>query len=649
MKHRAYTVFHVKSVDEEARRIRGIATTPSTDRMGDIVEPDGATFSLPLPLLWQHNHAQPIGNVVEASVTKSGIEVVAEFVQVHEPGVLRDRLEEAWQSVKHGLVRGLSIGFQPIEYAEISGSYGIRFIKWAWHELSAVTIPANADATITAIKSAAQAHAASGTRVVQLNKPAGALAKSKPEMNMNIQEQIQAFEAKRLANAQRLEDVMAKAAEEGRTLDDAEKDEYDELSDEVKSIDDHLVRLKQLEKTSVSKATAAPSSTMQNEKINVERGGVSAVVSVRANQAKGVAFAQVVKAIAASKGNLIQAHEVAKSRHPDDPRIANIIKAAVSAGTTSNATWMGALVGDETSVFADFVEFLRPMTILGRFGAGGIPALRTVPFRVPLISQTSGGDGYWVGEGAPKPLTKFDFARTTLEPLKVANIAVATMEALRDSSPSADLLVRDSLAAALSERKDIDFIDPANSGSSGVRPASITNGIAAIPSTGTNAAAVRADLRALLGAFVQANNPPTSGVLVMSSMTALSLSLMQNPLGQPEFPGINMNGGTLNGLPVITSEYMPVDSQGSLVILVNAGDIYYADDGSIGIDASTEASLQMADDPTNNSATPTAAQLVSMFQTNSVAIRAEQTVSWKRRRDSGVAYMTDVLWGIGGE
>ena len=42
-----------------------------------------------------------------------------------------------------------------------------------------------------------------------------------------------------------------------------------------------------------------------------------------------------------------------------------------------------------------------------------------------------GGAGYWVGEGKAKPLTKFDFTRTTLTPLKVANIAVLTKEADR--------------------------------------------------------------------------------------------------------------------------------------------------------------------------------------------------------------------------
>jgi hypothetical protein len=121
---------------------------------------------------------------------------------------------------------------------------------------------------------------------------------------------------------------------------------------------------------------------------------------------------------------------------------------------------------------------------------------------------------------------------------------------------------------------------------------------------------------------------------------ALALSLMQNALGQPEFPGITMTGGTFVGLPVITSEYMTdvADSSGSPIILVNASDVFLADDGGIMIDASREASLEMLDGSLTQDATAgTGASLVSMFQTNSVAMRAERVINWKKRRAEAVA------------
>lgn len=86
------------------------------------------------------------------------------------------------------------------------------------------------------------------------------------------------------------------------------------------------------------------------------------------------------------------------------------------------------------------------------------------PFNVRIPGQISGGQGYWVGQGAPKPLTKFDFQSVQLgvaKVAKVANIAVLTDELVRFSNPAADTLVRNALASAIIERIDIDFIDPA--------------------------------------------------------------------------------------------------------------------------------------------------------------------------------------------
>lgn len=164
MIERAYSVMTIKGMDDDKRELTGIATTPTADRAGDIVEPKGAEFKLPIPLLWQHGSWAPIGHVTAANVTDKGIEVRAQLVKVEEAGPLKERLDEAWQSIKHGLVRGLSIGFKSIESSRIDETYSRRFLRWLWLELSVVTIPQNGDATITAIKSADQAlrRAASG-------------------------------------------------------------------------------------------------------------------------------------------------------------------------------------------------------------------------------------------------------------------------------------------------------------------------------------------------------------------------------------------------------------------------------------------------------------------------------------------------------
>lgn len=458
-------------------------------------------------------------------------------------------------------------------------------------------------------------------------------------------EQIAAFEAKRASVIAGMEALMSKAAEDGATLDKDQQDEYDGFEQDIEAIDGHLKRLRVIERAKA--ATAKPVEGVKNGKDGAETRSPTITVRSQPKLQPGIAFARLARCKALGKLDGESPREIAKQLYGEDSAVYGLLsKAAVGAGANVSGNWAEDLVGDTTSVFADFVEFLRPQTILGRFGQNGVPSLRRVPFRVPLVSQTGAGDGYWVGEGKPKPLTNFDFSRTTLEPLKVANIAVVTMEVLRDSSPSAETIVRDSLAAALRERLDTDFIDPTKTASAGVSPASITNGVTAPNSTGNTADDVREDIRAVFGTFIAANNAPTTGVWIMAATTALSLSLMMNPLGQPEFPGLSMNGGSLFGLPVIVSEYVPTVSAGGYVFLVNASDIYLADEGGINIDMSREASLQMDNAPATQDATTGAGtSLVSLWQTNSVGFLAERTINWAKRRASAVAALDTVNWG----
>jgi hypothetical protein len=453
-----------------------------------------------------------------------------------------------------------------------------------------------------------------------------------------IAEQIAAFEAKRVSLVSANEQIMEKSAAEGTTLDAEQEETFDGNQADIEAIDKHLGRLRATEKTLKTKAVEPKGDN--SDDAGASRGGHRIEVKAQPTLKPGVEFARLAKVKAVSKLESEPALQVAERMYGENSNVVAHIKATVAAGTNGSGTWAAALTSDEGGPFADFAEYLRPMTILGKFGAGGVPPLRTVPFRQRLITQTGGGAAYWTGEAKPKGLTSFNFTSTTLEPLKVASIAVLSMENVRDSSPSSDVIVRDQLAAAVAGRIDTDFIDPTNSGTANVKPAAITNGAQVIAATSyTDADDVRLDVRSVMQYFIDANNPPSQGVWIMSSGNALALSLLVNGLGQAEFPGIGMAGGTFAGLPVITSEYI-----GSYVALVNASDIFVGDEGGIAVDMSTEASLEMLDTGfTQNQ--PTGASLVSLWQNNLVGLRAERTINWTRRRTSAVTYLSSVAWG----
>ena len=117
--NRAYSILNVKAVDAARRIITGIATTPSPDRMGDVVEPLGVKFKNPMPLLHQHRHDAPVGTVTFDKPTKNGITFTAKIAQIDAPPTLKERVDIAWAEIEQGMVRGVSIGFKPLEYSRM--------------------------------------------------------------------------------------------------------------------------------------------------------------------------------------------------------------------------------------------------------------------------------------------------------------------------------------------------------------------------------------------------------------------------------------------------------------------------------------------------------------------------------------------------
>ncbi|NNM75045.1 phage major capsid protein [Enterovirga aerilata] len=647
--NRMYSLLTVKAVSDDERVITGVATTPSPDRMGDIVEPLGVKFRNPMPLLHQHDHRNPVGNVVFDKPTKDGITFKATLPKIEEAGPLKDRVDTAWGEVKSGLVRGVSIGFTPLEYSRLEGG-GFRFIESEVLELSLVTVPANVDAMISTIKSIDRpVLAATGMEPKASDRPVtpGATGShqhpspTKGARNMKtIAEQIAAFEATRQAKAARMVELMNKAAEEGSTLDAAGTEEYDGLAAEVKSIDDHLKRLGDLEKANL--ATAKPVEGVRDSETGSQaRGGVRVEVK-GTNLPKGTAFTRYAIALARSKGNLLQAEQIAKGWHDSTPEVETVLKAAVAAGTTTDTAWAKPLV-EYQNMASEFAELLRPQTIIGR-----IPGLRRVPFNIKVPRQTAGSSASWVGEGAPKPVSALAFDQIALGSTKLAGIVVLTDELVRQSNPSAEAIVRQDLVDTIVLTMDRDFVDPTNAGTTDVKPASITNGVTPVVASGTTADHVRADVKSLMAKFITANMSLAGAVWIMSEVQALGLAMMLNPLGQPEFPGLAVNGnsgGTFFGLPVVLSENVipnpgtgsPVTGNGARIILAKASEIMLADDGEVMLDASREASLQMDSAPTNPPVANTV--LMSLWQMNMVGIRAERFINWRKRRAGAVQYI----------
>lgn len=557
---------------------------------------------------------------------------------------------ETWMSPSDAVDKGFAdVATVPKKKDKAKNSF--KNVSHFDRPVPAASLAASGERRFFAVRALTSSPGVSGKRVPVVLK--GSIM---PAPKVNMKEQIQAYENKRAAHTARLDAIMELSNQEGRSFTDAEQQEYDGLAAEVDQIDAHLKRMREHEQRSAASATRISNRAAGTEgqieadpvRSSGQRGGDRAqqeYIQVHANVEKAIPFTRYVRALAMAKGNIFQAHAIAKNNqkwHDQTPQVEQILLAAVAAGDTTTAGWASELAYAQNLV-AEFIQFLRPQTIIGR-----IPKLRNVPFNVRVGSQNSGSSAFWVGQGKPIPVSKLGTGAITLGIAKAAGLVVLDEELVRNSSPSAELLVRDDLAAAVAQFTDVQFVDPAVIAVANVSPASVTNLVEPVLPTGTAAANFRTDLQTLIKFVITQNIDPNGAVLIMTPAQALAISMMLSTNAIPLYPQLTMAGGTLQGIPVVTSmsaqlAASPSVGEGGMIILAVANEIMLADDGQVTIDASREAALEMLDNPTNQSgaAGPTATSMVSMFQTNSVAIKAVRFINWAKRRPNIVAYIKD--------
>jgi Phage capsid family len=326
---------------------------------------------------------------------------------------------------------------------------------------------------------------------------------------------------------------------------------------------------------------------------------------------RGFAFARKALAIAAT-GNALEAVRFASSRWGADSTPARELKSAVAGGATTDSDYSDLIGADESA--AEFLEVVEGQSIQGR-----LQGLRKVPSGVPVCGLTGGATAYWVGSGKSIPVSRQAFARVSLRSLNVAALIVVSNELARTASARGVALMRADLIEAGTRMMDLTFVDPSNAGDDAT-PASITNGLTPIASSGT----LQADVEAALAQF--------SGSLLTASWVcspALAAGIGIRSGGKGLGCDVGAKGGMIGGIPVITSEQVAADSNGFKLILVDAARIVTVDDG-IRVEKATHASIEMDTSPSADATTPTgASMLVNLFQADSAAIKVVRSVNWE--------------------
>ncbi len=141
---------YAKQAGKACLKFEAIITSTRKDRDGDVLESKGATLDPAMPLLWQHNAAQPIGRhlgVVGRNDQKiKSLLAIADMPLGHDAACL----------VEFDALR-ISHGFNPNTYEPLEDEESTKAGYPGWHvtefeicEVSLVSIPSNTDAVITA-------------------------------------------------------------------------------------------------------------------------------------------------------------------------------------------------------------------------------------------------------------------------------------------------------------------------------------------------------------------------------------------------------------------------------------------------------------------------------------------------------------------
>lgn len=466
-----------------------------------------------------------------------------------------------------------------------------------------------------------------------------------------IAEQLVDLKSTREALQEKMSDVAQKSIDESRSMNTAEAEEFDTSEAEIKRLDADIARYTRMEAVKATQAKPAE----QGASATATAAGVNfATVKTTEKLEPGIAMARYAMCLTKAKGNHELAFKMAERHYPNTEAVvktlkaqaegANLqelmqMKATVAAGTSIDATWAAPLVYANTFA-GDFIEYLRPRTLIGQ------AQFRRVPFNVRIGGQTSGGTAGWVGQGKAKPVTKFDFNATTVPFTKVAAIAVITQELARFSDPSAEMLVRDSLADCVIARVDADLFDPDVAAVANVSPAGLLNGVT--PVAGPAGGSLDPDdIRCALARLWAPWDSTYMGArpaYYTTPAVARMLAFSRDALGNVAFPGVTPFGGTLDGIPLRVSQYLANNggSGGAPFVLVDEAEIYLADDGSVTLDASDVATIEMSDAPAGSSSATVAASgtlPVSMWQTNSIAFRAERFIWWGARRSGAIQWI----------
>ena len=234
---------------------------------------------------------------------------------------------------------------------------------------------------------------------------------------------------------------------------------------------------------------------------------------------------------------------------------------------------------------------------------GRLPQAHRVQFRPATAVQILGTVAEFVEEGQSVPVVRCEFSGLSLRPKAVGAMTVVTAENLQNVRFDGTTAISDELVRALGEK--ITAVFTSDDSETAAAPAGIVEGATAVAASGVTVAAIATDLRAMVK------------VLADAGLLAAPVWLL-SPAADSYFKLLKVSDpdAGLAGFPVVSSVGIEgVTLLASDRVAISAGD-------RVVIGASRHGDIEMTDTPTAG------AERVSMWQTNSLAVKALAYVNW---------------------
>jgi HK97 family phage major capsid protein len=411
-----------------------------------------------------------------------------------------------------------------------------------------------------------------------------------------------------------MSEIVTLASREGRTMTVDEITRYDTLKTDANNF------LAQITRHEESERLMAEASVPM---VPGEMGRATVTRDQADKREKGFALSRIVRALAATKGNVRDAALYCEQTFRD----AEVAK-ALAAGVGSAG---GFLVPEDYS--NEIIEFLRPMSVVRAMGAVELPMPKG---NLTIPKQTGGASANYIGENVNIPPSEPTFGQLRLTARKLAALTPISNDLIRFSSPAADAVVRNDLVAAIAQAEDLNFIRGLGTGAGpkGLRYWAPAANVIAVNAT-VNLANVTQDLGKLWLALREANTRMLRLGYLMAPRTENYLRNLRDGNGNKAFP--EMERGLLNGYPFKSTTQIPVNLA---VTGTNESEIYLVDFADAIIAQATGLIIDVSD----TAAYHDGSNVVATFSLDQTVIRVIAEHDFGMRHEGSVAVLKDVDW-----